>query len=82
MGDIANDINTARKNGALLQTTTTDQGIGNFGSYVLFIGRRNNSGNPFNGRIFQLLVRGALSDTATVAQAERWVGGKTGVAIP
>jgi hypothetical protein len=52
---------------------------GNFGSYVLFIGRRNNASLPFNGKAYQLIVRGALTDAATLAQAERYVGAKTGI---
>ena len=54
-------------------------GTGNFGSYVLFIGRRNNASNPLNGKVYQLIVRGALTDAATLAQAERYVGARTGI---
>ena len=54
-------------------------GTGNFSSAVLFIGRRNNASLPLNGKAYQLIVRGALTDAATLAQAERYVGAKTGI---
>jgi hypothetical protein len=80
LSDIGSDITTVRVNGTSV-TNTGDQGTGNFGAYVLYIGRRNNASLPLNGRITQLIVRGALSDTATVAQTERFVAGKTGLVI-
>lgn len=69
-----------RVNGAVVQTSGTGSASGgNYGSYVLFIGRRNNASLPFNGKAYQLIVRGALTDAATLAQAERYVGAKTGI---
>ena len=71
-----------RINGTVVQsvgTSSANAGTGNFGSYVLFIGRRNNASLPFNGKAYQLIVRGALTDAATLAQAERYVGARTGV---
>ncbi|MBU6367470.1 MAG: hypothetical protein KJT01_14755, partial [Gemmatimonadetes bacterium] len=56
-------------------------GTGNFGSYVLFIGRRNNASLPFNGKAYQLIVRGALTDAATLVQAERFVAQRTGITL-
>jgi len=73
-----------RINGVVNQTNPTgsaDAGTGNFGSYVLFVGRRNNATLPFNGRLFQLVIRGAATDSVTVGNAERWVGQLTGVAL-
>ena len=54
-------------------------GTGNFGNYPLYIGRRNGATLPFNGHIYQLVVRGAL--TADLAPVETYVADKTGVTL-
>ena len=81
LGDIGSRVTLLRLNGVQLASDTGDQGTGNYGAYVLYIGRRNNATLPFNGKLYQLLVRGALTDTATTVQAERWVAARTGVAL-
>lgn len=81
LGDISGDIASVRVNGTVASTNTGDQGSGTYGTYVLYVGRRNNASNPFNGRLYQLIVRGAATDTATVQQTERFVAGKTGVTL-
>jgi hypothetical protein len=78
IGDISGDSAILRVNGAVADTDTGDQGTGNFGSYPLYIGRRNNTNLPFNGRIQQLIVRGAASSAAEIASTERWIAGKQG----
>lgn len=62
-------------------SSATDQGTGNYGSFVLFIGRRNNASLPFNGKLHQLIVRGALTDEGTLVQAERYVAQRTGITL-
>jgi hypothetical protein len=62
-------------------SASTTWGGGNYGNFPLHIGRRNNASLPFNGRIHQLIIRGAATDLATLAQAESWVAGKTGVTL-
>jgi hypothetical protein len=52
-------------------------GNSNFGTYPLFIGARNNVGNRFNGRLYQLVVRGALTGTPVLEQLEGFVNAKT-----
>ena len=68
-----------RVNGTVTASSTSSLGSGNFANSVLNIGRRNNVSTPFNGKAYQLIVRGALTDAATLAQAERYVGAKTGI---
>ena len=63
-------------NGGAASSTTASQGTGNFGNYPLFIGRRNNSGLPFNGRIYSLIIRGAATTTPLIASTEQWVNQK------
>jgi len=77
VGDISGDVAALRLNGGDITTTTTDQGTGNYGTYPLFIGARAGTSNRFNGRIYQLIGRGALSDTATLELTETYVNGKT-----
>jgi hypothetical protein len=54
-------------------------GTGNFGTYPIFIGRRNSASFSLNGRIHQLIIRGAAS--TDIAQAESFVAARTGVTI-
>jgi hypothetical protein len=81
IGDIGTDVCTLRIDGVQAATDTTDQGTGNYGSYPLYIGRRNNASLPFNGRVYALLGRGAATSAALLSQAERWVAGKQGRAL-
>ena len=69
-----------RVNGAAPSLLTIDAGpagTGNFGNYPLYIGRRNNASLPFNGRIYQLIIRGAASNDGQIAATEAWMNGKT-----
>jgi len=77
-GDIAAPLNQLRVNGAVAGTLTTTLGTGNFGNWPLFIGRRNNTNLPFNGRLFSLIVRGAASSATEIADTELWVNQRTG----
>jgi len=73
---ISGDLCTARVNG-VATSVATDQGTGNYGNYPLYIGRRNNASLPFNGRIYQLIVRGAASNAGQIAATEAWCNSKT-----
>ena len=77
VGDISGDISRIRVNGAQAASSASDQGTGNFGNYPLYIGRRNNASLPFNGRIYQLIVRGAASNAGQIAAGEAWCNTKT-----
>ena len=77
-GDIIGDVARLRVNGAQAAETLTDQGTGNYSNNSLYIGRRNNFSLPFNGNLYSLIVRGALSTDAQIASTETWVNGKTG----
>ncbi|CAB4157118.1 hypothetical protein UFOVP681_2 [uncultured Caudovirales phage] len=79
LGDISGDVATLRRNGAVVETATTDQGTGNFLAYPLYIGRRGGTTVPFNGQLYSLLVRfGTNLDAGTITSTETWVNGKTG----
>jgi hypothetical protein len=78
LGDISTDDRRLRLNGALVSSSPSDLGSGNLGNYPLFIGRRGNSSLPFNGRMYQLIIRGALTDIPTIQRIESYVNLKTG----
>ena len=74
----ATEVTAQRRNGAALGSVgSADTGSGNFSSAALFIGRHNASALPFNGRIYQLIIRGALTDAAGITAAEAFVNTKT-----
>ena len=78
-GDISGDNSTLRINGAQVGQSLLDQGIGNYLAYPLYIGRRAGTSNPFNGRIYSLIVRfGANLTNTQITNTETWVNSKTG----
>jgi hypothetical protein len=77
LGNISGDIATLRRNGAEVETATTDQGTGNYANAPLYIGARADVALRFNGRLYALIGRGALSNAATLALTETYVNGKT-----
>ncbi len=79
IGDIAGDVATLRVNGIQVATSASDQGTGNFLAYPLYVGRRAGTTLPFNGRMYQLIVRfGANLNASTIAATETFVNSKTG----
>jgi hypothetical protein len=73
-----------RVNGAIPSLTgagSADAGTGNFGTYPLYIGRRNNATIPFNGNIYQLIVCGKELSASELASTEAYVATKTGVTL-
>ena len=78
LGDISTDTNLLRLNGTQVASNTSDQGTGNFGNYPLYIGRRNNTSLPFNGRIYQMVVCGKTLSASELASTEAYVNSKTG----
>jgi len=67
-----------RKNAASVGSSSASQGTGNFGNYPLYIGRRNNTSNAFNGRIYQMVVVGKTLSASELASTEAYVNTKTG----
>ena len=80
-GDIAGDNSTLRLNGSQVAVATGDQGAGNFGSYPLFIGSRNNASLFLNGNIYSIIVVGSAVSAGQISATEQWVAGKVGITI-
>ena len=57
-------------------TSSAATGGGNFGNYPLYIGRRNGTSFPFNGRLYSLIIRGTATPDTTIAQVERYLNQK------
>ena len=77
IGDIAAPSISARVNGVVAASNTSSQGTGNYGNYPLYIGRRGGTTLPFNGRLYQLIIRGAASNAGQIAATEAWMNSKT-----
>lgn len=76
--DIAAPLISVKRNGGVAVTNNTNQGTGNFGNHPLYIGSRAGSSLYFNGKIYSLIVRGALSTAQEITDTETWVNNKTG----
>ena len=82
LGDISGDRATLRINAVQTAQNTTDQGTGNYGTYPLFIGSRNNTTLYFNGHLHSLIIAGSAVSAGNISATEQWVAGKTGIVIP
>lgn len=51
---------------------------GNFANAPLYIGRRGGTSYPFNGKLYGLVIRGALSSTGEIQGAESYMNLHTG----
>ena len=80
IGNISGDLVKLRINGVDAASDNLDQGTGNYGNYPLYVGRRNNASLPFNGRIYQLIVRGAQSSLSQIEATELYMKKKVGIA--
>lgn len=79
LGDISGDSAILRVNGVQAASNTGDQGTGNYLTHTHFIGRRNNTTLPLNGRIYQMITRYGANLTADqLAATETFVNAKTG----
>ena len=78
IGDISGDSAILRVNGTQAAISTSDQGTGNYGNYPLYIGRRGGTTLPFNGQLYNLIVRfGANLDESKITEVEKYLNNKT-----
>lgn len=76
IASISDDLCQLRLNAAVIETTTTDQGTGNYNATSGFsIGRQNVS--YFQGRLYNLVVRMAASTPTQITNTENYVNSKT-----
>jgi hypothetical protein len=72
LSDISSDTCLFRVNGVQVALSASDQGTGNFGNFVAYLGRRAGASLPFDGRVSRLLVIGRLLSADELANAEAW----------
>jgi len=78
MSKISTDLFEMRLNGVSRQSLATDQGSGNYGNYIMYIGMRGSASAAFIGNLYPLIIRGALSDAQQITDVETWINRKTG----
>ena len=78
-GKISTDTCVIRINGIEGGSNSNDQGAGNFANAAIYIGRRGGTTLPFNGHIYQLIIRGKTTPEGKLLEAEKFVSKKTGV---
>ena len=69
-------LNFIQITGSGITWTGTDAGTGNFGNLPLYIGSGAGLTNPYGGKIYQIIVRGASSTTTQVYQIETFTDAK------
>jgi hypothetical protein len=69
-------LNFVQITGSGITWTGTNAGTGNFGNWPLYIGSRFGLQNPFGGKIYQIIVRGATSTTTQIYQIETFTDAK------
>ena len=67
------------RNNGVIQTGTAGgpAGIGNFGSYPLYIGARAGTSLFFNGNLYQLVIAGKQASTEEITSTETYINTKT-----
>jgi hypothetical protein len=79
----ATEVPVLNENGILI-TGVGGGGQNNTANLVtapLYLGMRDGSSLPFNGNIYPIIVRAALSTTQEITDTETWVAAKTGVTL-
>jgi hypothetical protein len=79
LGDITTDTCILRANGLQVASSSVDQGTGNYGNYLNYIGRRGGTTLPFNGRLyFPLVVLGRTATATEIANMESYLSASMG----
>jgi hypothetical protein len=66
-----------RVNGMQVGTNTSSFGTGNFANIVLYFGSQGGSSRFFNGLMFSIIIRGALTSGALLTRTEQYVARQT-----
>ncbi len=78
IGDISGDIAAIRVNGTEVDRKTTDQGTGNYGNLVLYVGRRAGATLPLNGHLYGLVIIGRACTATEIAATETFLNRRIG----
>lgn len=80
-GDISADITKISVNSATPVSAATDQGTGNYGNHLFYIGRRGGTSLQFNGHIYALVVVEKLASDGDVYEAEKILADRVGILV-
>jgi hypothetical protein len=69
-------LNRVQLSGSQITWTGTTAGTGNFGNLPLYMGARSGGALPFQGKIYQVIVRGALTNASDITQTENLIDAK------
>lgn len=72
LSKISTDSLSARLDGVAAGSSAMDMGTGNWGNWNLSIGRRNDTDLPWDGWMYGLVMRGALTSGANLTNVEAW----------
>jgi hypothetical protein len=81
ISDVSSDQVSIRYNKSDYVTSASDQGTGDYGNYIVYIGRRGGTTAPFNGHIYGLLIRGKTTADIKISETEKFIASKTGTII-
>jgi hypothetical protein len=79
--DLAGPSVISRTNGVQTDMDTAPLG-GMFGNHKLYIGAGSGNREPFQGRLYQYIMRGAQCNAAQIVDIENFVAMKTGTGLP
>ena len=69
-------LNRVQISGSDITWTGTTAGTGNFGNLPLYMGARSGGTLPFQGKIYQVIVRGALTNASDIVSTENLIDAK------
>ncbi|WP_166507150.1 LamG domain-containing protein [Frigidibacter mobilis] len=78
LAKISTDLAKLRVNGVEAASSGSDQGTGAFGAHPIYIGRRNNSIFPFQGRLYGATLFNRVLTAPEILSTEAWISAKTG----
>lgn len=80
-GDISADLARVSVNSAAPLSSATDQGTGNYGNHLLYVGRRGGTTLPFNGHIYALVIVEKLASDGEIYEAEKILADRVGILV-
>lgn len=82
VGDISGDSVLLLANGAVIETTTGNQGAGNYGTYPLYLFRRGGTTAPWAGHFYGLIIVSRLLTAVETSEVNKMFAKYTGVTLP
>lgn len=81
ISDISSDSVVVRKNAIVANTSSSDQGSGNYSNQILYLFSRAGASLFLNGHLFHLIIRGKTTEGSKLTGAERLTARKAGITI-